>query len=292
LSVAGPPFTFGQNATDVGPELAVSELSLMKYTYEELAKMIDHSLLHPTMTDQDLEAGCRVAAKYGVASVCIKPYAVKRAAELLKGTGVNVGAVIGFPHGNSATESKRYETELACRDGAVEIDMVINLGKALSGDWAYVERDVRTVCDEAHQHGAKVKVIFENDYLTQGGAGLGSDDFKKKLCELCERAGADWVKTSSGYGFVKQPDGSYNYRGATEHDLALMRASVSAKVQVKAAGGVRDLDGLIRVRELGATRCGATATAAMLDEYRRREAAEKSGQQVTAKSAAIGAGGY
>ena len=260
----------------------------MKYTYEELAKMIDHSLLHPTMTDRELENGCQLAAKYGVASVCIKPYAVKRAAELLAGSGVFVGAVIGFPHGNSCTESKRYETELACRDGAVEIDMVINHGKALGGDWEYVERDVKAVCDEAHARGAKVKVIFENDYLTSGGAGLSSDDFKKKLCEICERAGADWVKTSTGYGFVKQPDGSYNYKGATEHDLALMRANVSAKVQVKAAGGVRDLDGLIKVRDLGATRCGATATAAMLDEYRRRESAGK----VDETSGKIGAGGY
>ena len=264
----------------------------MKYTYEELAKMIDHSLLHPTMTDQELEDGCRLAAKYGVASVCIKPYAVKRAAELLKGSGVHVGAVIGFPHGNSCTESKRYETELACRDGAVEIDMVINLGKALSGDWAYVERDVKVVCDESHRHNAKVKVIFENDYLTKGGAGVSSDDFKKKLCQLCERAGADWVKTSTGYGFVKQPDGKYNYKGATEHDLTLMRANVSARVQVKAAGGVRDLDGLIHVRDLGGSRCGATATAAMLDEYRRREAAEKSGVKTAEKSGALGAGGY
>ena len=264
----------------------------MKYTYEELAKMIDHSLLHPTMTDQELEEGCRLAAKYGVASVCIKPYAVKRAAELLRGSGVFVGAVIGFPHGNSITESKRYEAELACKDGAVEIDMVINLGKALGGDWDYVERDVKAVCDEAHRHDAKVKVIFENDYLTKGGAGLSGDDFKKKLCQLCEHAGADWVKTSSGYSFVKQADGSYNYKGATEHDLALMRASVSAKVQVKAAGGVRDLDGLIKVRDLGGSRCGATATAAMMDEYRRREAAEKGGQTVAAKTGGIGSGGY
>lgn len=264
----------------------------MKYTYEQIAKMIDHSLLHPTMTDRDLEDGCRVAAKYGVASVCIKPYAVKRAVELLAGSGVLVGAVIGFPHGNSATESKRYETALACKDGAAEIDMVINIGKALGGDWDYVERDVRAVCDEAHAHGAKVKVIFENDYLTDGGAGLGSDDFKIKLCHLCERAGADWVKTSSGYGFVKQPGGSYNYKGATEHDLALMRASVSAQVQVKAAGGVRDLDGLINVRDLGGSRCGATATAAMLDEYRRREAAEKSGTATAAPTGTLGRGGY
>jgi len=264
----------------------------MKYTYEQLAKMIDHSLLHPTMTDQEMEDGCRLAAKYGVASVCIKPYTVKRAAELLQSSGVLVGAVIGFPHGNSATESKRYETELACLDGAAEIDMVINLGKALSGDWDYVERDIKAVCDEAHRHGAKVKVIFENDYLTNGGAGLSSDDFKRKLCQISERAGADWVKTSTGYGFVKQSDGSYNYRGATEHDLKLMRASCSATVQVKAAGGVRDLDGLIKARDLGATRCGATATAAMLDEYRRREAAEKAGQTPTGSKARMGKSGY
>ena len=260
----------------------------MKYTYSDLAKMIDHSLLHPTMTDADLEAGCKIAAKYQVASVCIKPYAVKQAVEWLKGSGVLVGCVIGFPHGNSATESKRYETQLACKDGAAEIDMVVNLGKALSGDWEYVEADVKAVCDEAHSHGAKVKVIFENDYLTAGGAGLSSDDFKRKLCELCERAGADWVKTSTGYGFVKQPDGSYNYKGATEHDLALMRASCSEKVQVKAAGGVRDLDGLIKVRDLGGSRCGATATAAMMDDYRKREAAGT----VDTAAGKIGAGGY
>src|SRR5215510_13620514 len=152
----------------------------MKYTYEQIAKMIDHSLLHPTMTDQELEEGCQLAVKYGVASVCIKPYAVKRAVELLEGSGVVVGCVIGFPHGNSTTESKGYETEVACRDGAVEIDMVINIGKALSGDWDYVEGDIKSVCDEAHQRGAKVKVIFENDYLTSGGAGLNSSDFKRK----------------------------------------------------------------------------------------------------------------
>jgi len=260
----------------------------MKYSYTDLAKMIDHSLLHPTMTDEELEEGCRLAAKYQVASVCIKPYAVRQAAGWLRGSGVLVGAVIGFPHGNSATETKRHETELACKDGADEIDMVINIGKALGGDWDYVEAEVKAVCDEAHRHGARVKVIFENDYLANGGAGLGSDDFKIKLCQICGRAGADWVKTSTGYGFVRQPDGSYNYKGATEHDLALMRASCPPGVQVKAAGGVRDLDGLVKVRELGATRCGATATAAMLDEYRRREAAGT----LDAAGGRLGAGGY
>jgi deoxyribose-phosphate aldolase len=256
--------------------------------------MIDHSLLHPTMTDRELEDGCRLAAQYGAASVCIKPYFVQRAAKLLQGTGVIVGAVIGFPHGNSATEAKRYETELACRDGAAEIDMVINIGKALSGDWPFVEADIRSVCDEAHRHGAKVKVIFENDYLTKGGAGLAADPFKIKLCQIAEHAGADWVKTSTGYGFVKGPDGKYTYQGATEHDLKLMRANCSPRVQVKAAGGVRDLDALMQVRSLGVSRCGATATAAMLDEYRRREAAENQGQptQPSTPKSSLGSGGY
>ena len=264
----------------------------MKYSYEELAGMIDHSLLHPTLTDRELEEGCQVAARYRVASVCIKPYATARAVELLRGTGVRVGVVIGFPHGNGATEVKRYETEQACRDGAVEIDMVINIGKALSGDWDFVERDVRAVCDEAHRHAAKVKVIFENDYLGQGGAGLSGDDFKRKLCQVCERAGADWVKTSTGYGFVKGADGKYGYQGATEHDLKLMRAACSAKVQVKAAGGVRDLDGLMLVRDLGCTRCGASATVGILDEYKRRAEEEQRGAPGAGVRASIGSGGY
>ncbi|MCX8156436.1 MAG: deoxyribose-phosphate aldolase [Verrucomicrobiae bacterium] len=253
----------------------------MQYSYEELAGMLDHSLLHPTFTDQEMEEGCRLAARYRVASVCVKPYFVKRAAELLRGTGVKVGAVVAFPHGNSATEVKRYETRVACQDGAVEIDMVINIGKALSGDWDYVEADIRAVCEEAHAHGAKVKVIFENDYLP-------NDEIKIRLCQISERAGADWIKTSTGYGFVKGPDGKYSYRGATEHDLRLMRAHVSPKVQVKAAGGVRDLDALILVRDLGCTRCGATASAAMLEEYKKRAA----GEAAAAGPASLGGGGY
>ena len=148
--------------------------------------------------------------------------------------------------------------------------MVINIGKALSGDWGYIERDIATVCEEAHKHGARVKVIFENDYLAQGGASLSSDDFKRRLCQICEVAGADWVKTSTGYGFVKGPDGKYSYQGATEHDLKLMRVACSAKVQIKAAGGIRTLDDLLMVRELGVSRVGATATAAILEEARRR----------------------
>jgi deoxyribose-phosphate aldolase len=244
----------------------------MKYSYEELAGMIDHSLLHPTLTDRELDDGCGVAVRAGVASVCVKPCAVERATALLAGSKVLVGAVIGFPHGTSTTEAKRYETELACRDGAVEIDMVQNVGKALSGDFAYVERDIRAVCDEAHARGARVKVILEHDFLGQGGAGLEADELKRKLCRLAESAGADFIKTSTGFGFVKQPGGGYDTKGATAHDLALMRASVSAKVQVKASGGVRDLETLVLARDLGATRCGTSATVAILDEYRRRAA--------------------
>jgi len=254
----------------------------MAYTSLQLAKMIDHSLLHPTMTDQDLIDGCKLAKEYDVASVCIKPYFVKQAAEILQGSSVIVGAVIGFPHGNGTTESKRYETELACTDGATEIDMVANCGKVLSGDWEYVEADIKAVCDQAHKQGAKVKVIFENDFLSD-------DETKIKLCQVCEKAGADWVKTSSGYGFVKGDDGKYSYKGATEHDLALMRKHVSEKVAVKAAGGVRDLDGLMKVADLGANRCGATATKAIIDEARLRE---KSGIALKSDSGSIGKGGY
>lgn len=235
----------------------------MKYTYEELAGMIDHSLLHPTLTDQQLRDGYELAKEYRVASVCVKPYAVKTAAAVLEGSRVKVGCVVGFPHGNSATEVKRFETEVACNDGAVEIDMVINIGKALGGDWQYVEQDIRAVVDEAHSHGAIVKVIFENDFLPD-------DETKVRLCKVCALSGADYVKTSTGYGFVKGSDGKYSYQGATEHDLKLMRANCPPEVRVKAAGGVRTLDELIKVRDLGADRCGASATKTILDEYRRR----------------------
>lgn len=255
----------------------------MRPRYEELAKMIDHALLHPTMTDEQMEAGCEMAIQYGVASVCIKPYYVQRAAELLQGSDVVVGTVIGFPHGSNLTEVKRHETQLACQDGASEIDMVINVGKAISGDWAYVQKDIEAVCAEAHRHRAKVKVIIENDYLSSGGGGLNGDALKQKLCQICEAAGADWVKTSTGFGFVKQASGGYNYQGATEHDLKLMREAVSQTVQVKASGGVRDLAGLIRVRELGASRCGTSATAQILDAYETEDSGS-SGQ--------LGTGGY
>ncbi len=236
---------------------------VMKYSYDDLAGMIDHSLLHPTLTDDDLVAGCRLAARYRVASVCIKPYAVKLAKRHLKGSGVAVGAVVGFPHGGSATAIKRLETQAACRDGATEIDMVVNIGKVLSGDWAYVKADIKAVVQEAHRRGAIVKVIFENDFIPD-------DKIKKKLCLICAQVKADFVKTSTGYGFVKGPDGRYGYLGATDRDLQLMVKHSPPSVQVKAAGGIRELNDLIRCRDFGVTRVGATATAAMLEEYKKR----------------------
>jgi deoxyribose-phosphate aldolase len=228
-----------------------------------LAKMIDHSILHPTMTDMDLERECEVAMKFHVASVCVKPYAVPMAAKLLRESDVLVGCVIGFPAGNSAIDVKVFETEKACGDGAVEIDMVINIGKALQGDWAYIEEEIGAVTRTCHQHGAIVKVIFETDYVNK-------DEDIVRLCQICTRVGADYVKTSSGFGFVKGSDGTYSYEGATIPHLELMKASVGPDVKVKAAGGVRTLDGLIAVQEAGCTRCGATATVCMLEEAMKR----------------------
>jgi deoxyribose-phosphate aldolase len=230
---------------------------------KELAKMIDHSILHPTMTDEDLRRECEVAKKYDVASVCVKPYALKQAAELLKGSDVLVGCVIGFPAGNSAIEVKVFETEVACNDGAVEIDMVINIGKALQGDWDYIEQEIGAVTQKCHENGAIVKVIFETDYVTQ------KEDIIK-LCEICTKVDANYVKTSSGFGFVKGDDGKYSYEGATIPNLKLMKESVGPKVKVKAAGGVRTLDGLLAVQEAGCSRCGATATVKILEDAKER----------------------
>ena len=229
---------------------------------QDLAKMIDHSILHPTFTDNDLKEGCAIAKKYDVASVCVKPYMVKDAVELLKGSDVKIGCVIGFPHGNSTTKVKVFETIEACKDGAEEIDMVINIGKALQGDLDYVEKEVKVIADACHENGAILKVIIETDFVT-------GDDMKIALCKVCSQAGADYVKTSSGYGFVKQPNGDYNYVGATIHDLKLMRESVSEGVKIKAAGGVRNLHQLLEVKAAGATRCGATATKSILEDAKR-----------------------
>jgi deoxyribose-phosphate aldolase len=240
------------------------------------AKMIDHSLLHPTMTDEDLEQGCLLAKAYNVATVCIKPYAIKDALRWLEGSEVMVCAVIGFPHGNSTTTVKVFETEEACRDGAKEIDMVVNIGKVLGNDWDYVEQEIAAIVAVTKKHNAALKVIFENDFLPV-------DHFKIRLCGICTSLKVEFVKTSTGYGFVKGADGKYSYQGATDHDLILMRKHSGPGVQVKAAGGVRTLDDLIHVKELGVTRIGATSTAAIIDEARKRfgdgEAQEFSGSK-------------
>jgi deoxyribose-phosphate aldolase len=228
-----------------------------------IAKMIDHSLLHPTLTDAELAAGCELARRLDVATVCIKPYAVPLARDLLAGSGVLVCTVVGFPHGNSRVEVKLREAELALADGAAELDMVVNVGKVLSRDWSYVAEEIRRLNELTVAHGALLKVIFENDYLSD-------DAFKVKLCQVCNDRAVAFVKTSTGYGFVKQPSGQYAYAGATDHDLALMRRECRSSIQVKAAGGVRTLDDLLRVRALGVTRVGATATEAILAEARRR----------------------
>lgn len=230
---------------------------------KELAKMIDHSILQPTHTDEDLIKQCEVALKYDVASVCVKPYAVKMAAGKLKSSTVEVGCVIGFPHGNSSTEVKVFEAECACRDGATEIDMVINIGKALGGDWAYVENEIKAVTDICHKNNAIVKVIFENDFVT------GTED-KIRLCEICTKVGADFVKTSTGYGFVKKSNGDFNYKGATIADVELMRKHSGPAVRVKCAGGVRTLDDLLKMKAAGAVRSGATATETILTDAKNR----------------------
>jgi len=224
----------------------------MEYTYQDAAKMIDHSLLNPVLTDQELERGCQLALEYDVASVCIMPYYLRRCAEILKGSTVKASTTIGFPHGGHTMAIKIAEARQALDDGGEELDMVVNISKVLSGDWDYVRTDLKTVIDLAHEQGQKVKVIFENCYLGKSQ--------KIELCNICGQLGADWVKTSTGYGTG----------GATIEDLKLMRKHSPSQVQVKAAGGVRDLDALLEVRAIGVTRVGASRTADMLDECKRR----------------------
>ncbi len=219
----------------------------MTAQYLEYAKMIDHSLLMPTMDERQLEEGCALALAYDVASVCIMPYFVKRCAAILAGSSVQPSTTIGFPHGGHRTDVKRFEAEQAIADGCQELDMVVNISQVLSGRWDYVTRDIAAVIEAAHAAKRKVKVIFENCYL--------QDEQKIRLCQICSELKADWVKTSTGYGSG----------GATIDDLKLMLANVSPSVQVKAAGGVRDWDALKRIRVLGVTRCGASRTQEMLD---------------------------
>ncbi len=225
----------------------------MEWTCEEIAGMIDHSLLKPELTEEEIVRGCQIAKKYKTASVCCSPAALPLVVRELQGSGVRPTTVIGFPHGYNRTETKVFETQQAIRDGAVELDMVLNIGKLRGGDLDYVRQEIRTVVKLAHQHNVKVKVILENVYLTE--------EQKRIACRLCEEAGADWVKTSTGFAAG----------GATMEDLRLMRAAVSNKVQVKAAGGVRNLDTALKVREIGCTRFGATATEAILEECVKRK---------------------
>lgn len=224
----------------------------MDFTYDAIAKMIDHSLLKPHLAAEDLDAGCRLAAEYGVATVCIMPFAVKRCAELLADTGVAPSTTIGFPHGGHTTAVKVAEAERALADGARELDMVVNISKVRSEDWDDVTEDVRAVVDTAHAGGGRAKVIFENCYL--------ADMHKIRLCKVCGEVGADWAKTSTGFGTG----------GATLGDLQLMREHCPADVKIKAAGGIRTLDALLDARAVGATRIGATATRTILDECRQR----------------------
>ncbi len=225
------------------------------YTYSDIAKMIDHSLLNPTLAVANLEAGCQLAREYDVASVCIMPFYLKRCAEILRSSTVKASTTIGFPHGGHTTEVKRAEAERALADGCQELDMVVNISQVLSGNWDYVRQDIQAVIEPAHAAGQKVKVIFENCFL--------KDAHKIELCRICSDLGADWVKTSTGYGTG----------GATHDDLRLMRKLAAPHVQVKAAGGIRDLDALLAVRALGVTRVGASRTRDILDDCRRRLAA-------------------
>lgn len=253
-------------------------------TLKDLAKMIDHSLLHPTMTDDDIRKGCELARKYDVATACVKPYSIRLAREVLDGSDVAVCPVIGFPHGNSSTAIKITEAEAAAKEGGAEIDMVINIGKALGGDWDYVAAEIQAIQDVVVASGAILKVIFENDFL--------QDQHIIKLCEICSNIGVAFVKTSTGYGFVKQNNGMYSYRGATLPHLKLMRQHCPASVQIKAAGGVRTLDDLLLVRSLGVSRIGATATQVILEEAKARGISEVPIETEILHSALAADGGY
>lgn len=251
-------------------------------TFRDLAKMIDHSLLHPTMTDAQVRAGCELSRKYGVATACVKPYSVPMAAEIFAGSDVLVCAVAGFPHGNSHTGIKVAESVRAIEEGAKEIDIVVNNGKVLGGDFAAVKGEVGEINAACVSRGAILKVIFENDYLEEGHI--------RKLCEICSEIGVAFVKTSTGYGFVKKPNGDYNYAGATEGHLKLMRATCPASVQIKAAGGVRTLDDMLKVRGWGVSRIGATATEGILGEAIKRGYGPVPGHLVGVRGGAAVAG--
>jgi deoxyribose-phosphate aldolase len=224
----------------------------MDWTYDDIAKMIDHSLLHPALSTMELEEGCGLAVEYGVASVCILPYYLRTSVSLLVGSNVKPSTTVGFPHGGNSTKVKLIEAEKALEDGAKELDVVVNISKVLSGDWEFVESELSSLIELTHEREQLIKVIFENCYL--------DDDQKIRLCQICGELKADWVKTSTGYGTG----------GATIEDLTLMRKHSPPGVQVKAAGGVRNLEQLLAVRAIGVTRVGASSTRVILDECRSR----------------------
>jgi deoxyribose-phosphate aldolase len=223
---------------------------------DSIVRLIDHALLHPSLTDLQLREGCELARRLCVASVCIKPWAVSLAREILLGSDVAVCTVIGFPHGSDATSVKVFAAHTACRSGATELDMVVNVGKVLSRDWAWVAADIRAVVEVAHEHSGLAKVIFENELLPDDG-------LKIELCRICSEVGADFVKTSTGFGFVQRPDGGFQTIGATDADLVLMRKHVAPHVKVKASGGVRNYADALRVVKLGAARIGTSSTTAI-----------------------------
>lgn len=221
-----------------------------KITSRDIAKMIDHSLLQPYLTDKDLVRECEVALKWHAATVSIKPYHIPLARTVLDGTDVEVGSVVSFPHGNATIESKVFEVKQQLDMGATQIDMVCNVGKAVDRDWGYVRDELGAMVEQTKKYGALLKVIFENDMLR------GDDEVKIELCRICSDLHVDFVKTSTGYCYNKEPDGRYSYLGATEHDLLLMRKYSAPWVQVKAAGNVGNLDAILHLREIGVTRVG------------------------------------
>lgn len=221
-----------------------------------IVSLIDHAVLHPTQTSADLREACAMCVEVGVATVCVKPSHLLLAAELLAGSSVLPSTVIGFPHGGTSTKAKVEETLAACDDGAKEVDMVVNIGQALAGEWDAVGDDIKAVVDAAKSRGVITKVIFETGLMPD-------DDHKRKLCELSEAAGAAFVKTSTGFGFVKGDDGALKSTGATEHDIRLMRECCGAAVEVKASGGIRSHADAVKMVEAGATRLGTSGTQAI-----------------------------
>ncbi len=218
--------------------------------YEEIAGMIDHSLLKPYLTDNEVEEGCRIADEYKTASVCVRPCDVRRAAEILKDSPVLVTSVIGFPHGSTTVQTKVFEAKEAIDNGAVELDVVLNIGKLKSKDYDYVKEDLKAVTEIAHENSVVVKVIFENCYL--------DDDEKIAACEICNAIGVDYVKTSTGFGTG----------GAEDKDLRLMRENTDPEIKLKAAGGIRTLERAIEVKKIGCSRLGATATVGILERLK------------------------